>query len=359
MEHYRGHMPPQMAPPGQMPQSGDGMLHFGPDMLSQQQQQMPPSLPPQQLHTRHQQQDPMSSGMLRGMPQSGLPGGYGHSSSNPGMMPGQQQQQQQQPMGSSMNPTGSGSNLSIQQVQQLQAQIQAYKILARNQPVNDMVMHAVQGKRYSSQMSGGAPLTAGPPQVNFPSMSANSPASMMLNQSHRVASSTAVNSPGGSSTGVSSQVNSPAASLQPLGSASIESPVTPVTAGSNAAAPQSSTSSLHSELKAMNNSMAPNVSITSSNSPLPISVPPTTSTTTTSLPTSSSGQDTNQDTTSVSSSSSSPQAQQKQFAPPVKQVKITPYSKPVGIDPMMLLKERDVRYCVVKFVGCSSYFNLC
>ena len=26
---------------------------------------------------------PMSSGMLRGMPQSGLPGGYGHSSSNP------------------------------------------------------------------------------------------------------------------------------------------------------------------------------------------------------------------------------------------------------------------------------------
>ncbi|XP_065904965.1 transcription activator BRG1-like isoform X2 [Dysidea avara] len=338
MEHYRGHMPPQMAPPGQIPQGGDGMLHFGPDVLSQQ-QQMTPSLPPQ-LHTRHQQ-DPMSSGMLRGMPQSGLSGGYGHSPSNPGMMPGQQQQQQ--PMGSSMNPVGSGGNISMQQVQQLQAQIQAYKILARNQPVNDMVMHAVQGKRYPSQMSGGgAPLTAGPPQVNFPSMSANSPASMMLNQPQRVASSTAINSPGGSSTGVSSQVNSPAASLQPqVGPASIESPATPVTAVSNTTAPQSSTSSLHSELKAMNNSMAPNVSITSSSSPLPISIPPTTSTTTTSLPTSSSGQDTSQDTTTVSSSSSSPQ--QKQFAPPVKQVKITPYSKPVGIDPMMLLKERDIR----------------
>jgi len=351
MDHYRGHIPPQMAPPGQIPQGSDGMLHFGPDMLSQQQQQMPPSLPPQQqLHTRHQQ-DPMSSGMLRGMPQSGLPGGYGHSASNP-IMPGQQQQQQQQqqPLGSSMNPGGSSGNLNMQQIQQLQAQIQAYKILARNQPVNDVVMHAVQGKRYPSQMSGGAPLTAGPPQVNFPSMSANSPASMMLNQSQRVASSTAINSPGGSSTGVSSQVNSPAASLQPqVGSANIESPVTPVTVVSNVAASQSSTSSLHSELKAMNNSMAPNVSITSSNSPLPISAPPTTSTTTTSLPTSSSGQDTSQDTTTVSSSSSSPQAQQKQFAP-VKQVKITPYSKPVGIDPMALLKERDVRYCIVKFV---------
>jgi len=341
-------MPPQMAPPGQMSQGGEGMLHFGADMLSQQQQQMPPSLPPQQLHTRHQQ-DPMSSGMLRGMPQSGLPGGYGHSSANPGMMPGQQppqqqQQQPQQPMGSSMNP-GSGGNLNMQQVQQLQAQIQAYKILARNQPVNDMVMHAVQGKRYPSQISGGAPLTAGPPQVNFPNMSANSPAGMMLNQSQRVASSTAVNSPGGSSTGVSSQVNSPAASLQPpVGTSSIESPVTPVPAVPNVTAPQSGTSSLHSELKAMNSSMAPNVSITSSNSPLPISAPPTTSSTTISLPTTSSGQDTNQDTTTVSSSSSSPQPQQKQFAPPVKQVKITPYSKPVGIDPMMLLKERDVRY---------------
>ena len=265
-------------------------------------------------------------------------------------------------MGSSMNPMASGGHggtLNMHQLTQLNAQIRAYKILARNQPLNEMLMCAIQGKRMPTQlsMSGGAapltagpPMTAGPPQPNLSGMSTNPPSSIMLSQPQRVASSTALNSPGGSSAGVSSQVNSPAASLQPQAQTSVESPGTPVTSTMAPSVSQQQSSTIHSELKAMNNSMAPNVSITSSNSPLPISAPPTNTMPTISIPASTSNstdgsgsQDSSQDSTTTVSTSQQ-QMISKQLAPPVKQVKITPFSKPAGIDPVMLLKEREIRY---------------
>ena len=354
MDHFRVHVPPQMgAMPPQPSQGGDGMLHLPSDML--------PPPPQQQQH----QPDAMSSAMLRGMPPSAMSSAYSHPTSNPNMMSNQPGVQ----MGSSMNPMASGSHggtLNMHQLTQLNAQIRAYKILTRNQPLNEMLMCAVQGKRIPTQlpMSGGAApmtagppmtMTAGPPQPNFSGMSTNPPSSVMLSQPQRVASSTALNSPGGSSAGVSSQVNSPAASLQPQPQTGVESPSTPVTSTMVPSVSQQQSSTIHSELKAMNNSMAPNVSITSSNSPLPISAPPTNTMPTISIPASTSNstdgsgsQDNSQDsTTTVSSSQQQQQMISKQLAPPVKQVKITPYSKPAGIDPVMLLKEREIRYVCV------------
>lgn len=343
MDHFRGHIPPQMGGIPQPSQGGDGMLHLPSEMLPPQQQQQ-------------QQADSMNAAMLRGMPPSGMGGAYNHPTSNPNMMSNQPGAQ----MGSSLNPMASGGHggtLNMHQLQQLNAQIRAYKVLARNQPMNEMLMCAVQGKRMPTQLPmsvGAAPMTAGPPQPNFSGMSTNPPSSVMLaQQPQRVASSTALNSPGGSSAGVSSQVNSPAASLQPQASqAGVESPGTPVTAMVPSVSQQQS-STIHSELKAMNNSMAPNVSITSSNSPLPISAPPTNTVPTISIPASTSNstdssgsQENSHDSTTTVSTSQQQQQQMigKQMAPPVKQVKITPYSKPAGIDPVMLIKEREIRY---------------
>lgn len=349
MEHFRGHVPPQMSAMPQPSQGGDGMLHLPSDMM-----------PPQQ-----QQPDSMGSAMLRGMPPSGMGSPYGHPSSNPSMM--SNQPGAQMGMGSSLNPAatgGHGGTLNIHQLQQLNAQMKAYKILARNQPVNEMLMYAIQGKRFPPQlpMSGGpAPLTAGPPQPNFSGMSTNPSSSVMLSQSQRVVSSTALNSPGGSSAGVGSQVNSPAASLQlQANQTGVESPGTPVNASIIPSITQQQSSTIHSELKAMNNSMAPNVNITSSNSPLPINVPPTNTVPSISTPASTSSstdvsgsnQEGSMDSTNTVSTLQQQQQQQpppqqvigKQITPPVKQVKITPYNKPAGIDPAMLLKEREIRY---------------
>ena len=377
MDHFRGHLPPQMSAMPQPSQVGDGMLNLPPDMLPPQQQQQHP--------------DSLSSAMLRGMPPSGMGGAYNHPTSNPSMMANQPGMQ----MGSSLNPMASGGHvgsLNMHQLQQLNAQIRAYKILARNQPLNDMLMCAVQGKRLPTQMAmsgggttmtAGQPMTAGPPmtaglsQPNFSGIPANPPSSITFSQPQRVASSTALNSPGGSSAGVSSQVNSPAASLQPqVSQGGMESPGTPVTATVVSSLSQQQSSTIHSELKAMNNSMAPNVSITSSNSPLPISAPPTNTVPTISIPastsnamegvssstssSSSSSQENSQDTTTtttVSTAQQQPQQQQmiSKMAPPVKQVKIIPYNKPAGIDPVILLKEREIRYVHVYLVGmCSS-----
>lgn len=349
MDHFRGHIPQQMSAMPQPSQGGDGMLHLPSDML-------PP--PPPQQQQQQQQPDPLSSAMLRGMPPGGMGGAYNHPTSNPNMMPNQPGAQ----MASMMNPMAGGSHggsLNMLQLQQLNAQIRAYKILARNQPLNEMLMYAVQGKRIPTQlpMSGGAaPMTAGPPmtaglaQPSFSSMSTNPPSSVAFSQPQRVASSTALNSPSGSSAGVSSQVNSPAASLQPQTSQpGIESPGTPVTA-SIVSVSQQESATIHSELKAMNNSMAPNVNITSSNSPLPISAPPTNTVPTISIPAStsnasdgSSTQENSQDNTTTTSSTSQQQQMVGKMAPPVKQVKITPFNKPTGIDPVMLLKEREIR----------------
>lgn len=332
MDHFRGHVPPQMGAMPQPSQGGDGMLHLPSDLM-----------PPQQ------QQD----SMMRGIPPAAMGGPYNHPTSNPTMMANQAGPQ----MSSSLNPATSHGGLNMLQLQQLNAQIRAYKILARNQPVNEMLMYAVQGKRFPTQLSmsgGAAPMTAGPPQPNFGGMMTNSSSSGMLPQPQRVASSTALNSPGGSSAGVSSQVNSPAASLQPqVGQAGVESPGTPVGASIVSSISQQQSSTIHSELKAMNSSMAPNVNITSNSSPLPISVPPTNTVPTVSIPASTSSSSSSVDgggnqgnsqdsTTSVST----PQQQQisKPITTPVKQVKITPYNKPAGIDPATLLKEREIRY---------------
>ena len=341
MDHFRGHVPQQMGGmPPQPSQGGDGMLHLSSEML--------PPPPPQQ----QQQPDPMSSAMMRGMPPSGMGGIYNHPTSNPNMMANQPGA----PMGSSMNPMaggGHGGALNMHQLQQLNAQMRAYKALARNQPLNEMLMCAVQGKRMPAQLpmsGGGAPLTAGPPQPNFSAMSTNPPTSIMLSQPQRVASSTALNSPGGSSAGVSSQVNSPAP-LQPQTQGGMESPSTPVTATTVVSVSQQQSSSITSELKAMNSSMAPNVSITSSNSPLPISAPPTNTAPTISIPASTSNstdgsgsQENSQESTTTVSTSQQPQMAGKQMAPPVKQVTITPFNKPTGVDPVLLLKEREIRY---------------
>jgi len=348
MEHYRGHVPPQMSAMPQPSQGGDGMLHLPSDMIPPQQQQ-PDSI--------------MGSTMLRGMPLSGMGGAYGHPTSNPSMMANQPGAQMG--MSSSMNPAATGGSLNIHQLQQLNAQMKAYKILARNQPVNEMLMYAVQGKKIPTQLpmsvGAAAPLTAGPPQPNFSGMATNPPSNVILSQPQRVASSTALNSPGGSSAGVSSQVNSPAASLQPQASQTgVESPGTPVNVTIVPSISQQQSSTIHSELKAMNNSMAPNVNITSSNSPLPISAPPTNTVPSISIPASTSSSTdvsgssraNSQDSTNTVSTSQQQQQQQpppqqvigKQLAPPVKQVKITPYNKPAGIDPVMLLKEREIRY---------------
>ena len=69
------------------------------------------------------------------------------------MMSSQQQQQQQGP------PSAGGmgdqpSHFSQTQLHQLRAQIMAYKLLARNQPIPETLKMAVEGKRSMSGMYG-------------------------------------------------------------------------------------------------------------------------------------------------------------------------------------------------------------
>lgn len=227
----------------------------------------------------------------------------------------------------------SRSNMTNTQLQQLSAQMKAYRMLARNIPPPEALMSIVHGRKPTQAMlapfnnkgqagawSGGS----GPPAGGTGGQSATSPNP----------------SPGPGMSGSGGNIN-----LYP------PSPNLSQSQGGSPVAPQQQTSLMRSTSATALNSIsaAPNVTISSSGElPLPvrqaISAAQTGSTSSTAVSTATGQPVTTMATKTVTSSSiASTNVLPSSGKAPVKLVKLGPHGKPMGIDPMVIAKERENR----------------
>ena len=257
------------------------------------------------------------------------------------------------------------SNLNTIQLQQLSAQIKAYKLLSRNVPPPEALLSIVSGRRPTPAM-----LTAG--KFNRPQMSPQQRAMMVGHPPSHLSS-------GGQS------VPSPKSSVgqtPPSGGAEIPGgqpanislyPPSPSRSQSGSPKPQIQSQS-QSQLTQSHSNIpqpVPNVTISASGElPLPVRQAlsaaqlsaqgqPATPATKDSTPTADGGATVPSATVKVEQTvkgSTQPQ-QLHQKAQLFKQVKVAPTGIPQGIDPVMILKEREAR-CVV-IVDYPMFVHFC
>ena len=285
-------------------------------------------------------------------------------------------------MGVGMPPkplSGGSGSLNTIQLQQLSAQIKTYKLLSRNLPPPEALMSIVHGRKPTPAMlaalsgrvqpgSAGSPkpMMGHSPQPAPSSQSVPSPKTPSSNLSHPGASVSGVEGPATSSSlSASSGGKGSNISLYPL-SPSVgpqgASPRTPQQQQQQQQQSQQtqslmprSTSSLTQNLSTAT-SAAPNVTISASGG-LPYPVRQAMSAAQAGSTSQAHQQQTSQ--TGMSSSATvgghgvqSSHEQQKQQMH-VKQVKLLPSSKPPGIDPVIIVREREARYVCVCVCTCT------
>ncbi len=206
------------------------------------------------------------------------------------------------------------NNLNTTQLQQLSAQIKAYKLLSRNVPPPEALLSIVSGRRPTQAM-----LAAG--KINRPPMSPQQQQQQrsMMGSVPSPGSISATDGSGGQPANINLYPPSPSARSQ------TESPK-PLSQPSN---PHSQLTQSHS-----NTGPVPNVTISSSGElPLPVRQ---------ALAAQSSSQTPSKDsnTTTEAVVKSEPGAKQKSQ---VKQVKVAPSGAPQGLDPGTMIKERENR----------------
>ena len=243
--------------------------------------------------------------------------------------------------------------LNTVQLQQLSAQIKAYRLLARNAPVPEALMSIAHGRKptaamiaqmYNQNVSKGATTGSFPQQ---PLMSGQTP---LLSQSQRAGSA-------GNISLASSQPGTPSQTGDSSGTINMYPPSPGVSQG-----PSPSTSRT---LSSTSVSVAPNVTLPPGGElPLPVKQamssaqsvgtstqpPHTTPHSSTAAPPSvsvpvSSSQPSHPPTQQQTAQQQPPQQQQQtKQGQLVKPVKLTPLAKPQGIDPAIIIQERETRY---------------
>lgn len=209
------------------------------------------------------------------------------------------------------------SNLNTTQLQQLSAQIKAYKLLSRNVPPPEALLSIVSGRRPTQAMLAAGKMNRPPmppqqQQQQRPVMgSVPSPGSM-----------SAADSPGGQSANISLYPPSPG------GRSQTDSPK-PSSQQSN---PQSQLTQSHSNTTGT----VPNVTI-SSGSELPLPVRQALAAQSSNQTPPSKDSNTPAETT-VKSELGATKAKSQ-----IKQIKVTPSGAPQGLDPVTILKERENR----------------
>lgn len=205
------------------------------------------------------------------------------------------------------------NNLNTTQLQQLSAQIKAYKLLSRNVPPPEALLSIVSGRRPTQAM-----LAAG--KINRPPMSPQQQQQRsMMGSVPSPGSISATDGSGGQPANINLYPPSPSARSQS------DSPKPPLQQSN----PHSQLTQSHS-----NTGPVPNVTISSSGElPLPVRQ---------ALAAQSSSQTPSKDsnTTTEAAVKSEPGAKQKSQ---VKQVKVAPSGAPQGLDPGTMIKERENR----------------
>ena len=268
--------------------------------------------------------------------------------------------------GSGMGGGGIPKPLNTVQLQQLSAQIKAYRLLARNAPVPDALMSIAHGRKptaamiaqmYNQNVSKGATTGSFPQQ---PLMSSQTP---LLSQSQRAGSA------GNISSLASSQPGTPSQTGDSGGTINMYPPSPGVSQGHSPSTPRT--------LSSTSVSVAPNVTLPPGGElPLPVkqamssaqsvgtstqpphttphsstAAPPSVSVP---IPTSQPSHPPTQQQTAQQQQQSQQQQQQQQTKQGqlVKPVKLTPMAKPQGIDPTIIIQERETRY------DCNVYPSL-
>ena len=241
---------------------------------------------------------------------------------------------------SSMYAGGGGGSMSkplnTVQLQQLSAQIKAYRLLARNVPLPEALISIVHGRKPTPAMIAQS-------QQQLASRVGMSQQSSMAGQASPYSSQLQTQRVG--STGNIASLSQTQATDSQTSSSSTLYPSSPSVSQGLSPGPAP-----HPKPPATSTPGAPNVTI-STGGELPLSVKQAVSASqTTSQPPTS--QQTSQPTTSTAPSSSSqqqrPQSQQQgKPSASVKHVKLAPVQKPQGIDPLVVMKEREMRQVVL------------
>lgn len=261
---------------------------------------------------------PMMAGTNPYGPSGPPPSGIAPSSQPPGAAP--------------MYPSSSGgmyhspvppksSNLNTTQLQQLSAQIKAYKLLARNVPPPEALLSIVSGRRPTQAMLAAGKMNRSPMPPGQSSQQGQRPG---MGSVPSPGSMSATDSPGGQSTNISLYPPSPGNRSQ------TNSPKPP----SQQSNPQTQLRQIHSNTSGS----VPNVTISSSNElPLPVRQ-------------ALASQSSNQTPPSKDSNTSTENTVKSELGGKVKsqikQVKLAPSGTPQGLDPVTILKERENRWAI-------------
>ena len=240
---------------------------------------------------------------------------------------------------------GSRSVMTTTQLQQLSAQVKAYKMLARNNPLPEALMCIVQGRKPTQAML--ASLGKGQPQQSQSGGGAWSGGSGSPHgggtASPNPSPGPPASSAGGGGGGGSINLYPPSPSLSQSQGASPKTPQQPSTMSSSLMRSTSATS-----LASV--SAAPNVTISSSGElPLPVrqaisaAQSGSTGTPASTAAASQPSVTVATKTTTSSSALSASTAATPSGKAALKPVKLAPPGKPLGVDPMVIMKEREHR----------------
>lgn len=271
-------------------------------------------------------------------------------------------------VGSSMYPSGGHmprlpSSLNTVQLQQLSAQIKAYKLLARNIHLPDALMSIVHGRKPTpamlaqsqQQMLASRSMAAAEAGMGQPPPKATQGQPFPSEAQHlQKASLTSVSS--GSTTSLPTSSGLPPqtdSQSQPQSAGSISLyPTSPSVTQSQAPSPGpplSQSSSSHAHGATPSTTIAPNVTVPPGGE-MPLAVKQVAAAIAAAGQTGKSGQTSQgsaapREGTPRADSAPQPQQQQQQAKSQtaLKQIKVTPISKPQGLDPVVVTKEREAR----------------